>query len=110
MATWLGWYGPKKGRGSVEDIVSHKPQVKAELAYQAALIYARAASNLEVKPRERTGQSTVQIEGPSSGRLLDWAVFLDAGENDKGASYGIEEEHNILGEAIGRAIRRGKGA
>lgn len=110
MATWLGWYGPNKGSGSVEDIVSHKPQVKAELAYQASLIYARAASNLEVRPRERTGQSTVQLEGPASGRRLDWVVFLDGGENDKGASFGIEKEHNILGEAIGRAIRRGSGA
>ena len=109
MVRWLGWYGPKQGRGSVEDKVSHKPQVKAELGFQAGLIYARAATNLEVLPRERTGQSQVKIEGPGSGRLLDWVVSLDGGEFSKGASIGIEKRHGIIAEAVGRARRRGAG-
>lgn len=114
MARWLGWYGPDEGRGSVEDIVSHKPQVKAELASQAALMYARARSNLEVRPEIRTGEATVGIHGPAHGRFLDYVVYLDAGgdrpgEDTVGAALSIERRHGILAEAVGRAIRRGAG-
>lgn len=107
MAYWIKWYGPRRGPGSVEDIVSHKPQVKGELAFQANLIHARASSNLEVAPKERTGESFVGIEGPSSGRRLDYFVYLDAGEERKGATIGIESELGIMAEAVGRAVRRG---
>lgn len=114
MARWIKWYGPDRGRGSVEDVVSHQPQVKAELASQAMLIYARAASNLETKPRLRTGESSVGIHGPAQGRYLDYIVYLSAGgEGDEGtadAASGIERTHGILAEAVGRAIRRGAGS
>lgn len=114
MARWLTWYGPDRGRGSVEDIVSHKPQVKAALAYEAGLIFARAASNLEVRPETRTGEARVGIDGPGTGRLLDYIVYLRAGgdepgEDTKGASINIERRHGILAEAVGRATRRGAG-
>ena len=115
MARWIRWYGPDSGKGSVEDTVSHKPQVKAELAYQANLIAARARSNLEVSPRERTGEAQIGIDGPANGRLLDYIVYLDPGgdrpgEDVKGAAINIEARHGILSEAVGRAIRRGKSA
>lgn len=115
VARWLGWYGPNSGRGSVEDIVSHKPQVKSELRFQANLIYSRAKSNLEVKPETRTGEAQVGIHGPAQGTLLDYYVYLDAGgdrpgEDTKGAAINIERRHGILAEAVGRAIRRGKSA
>lgn len=110
MAEWIKWYGPRSGRGSVEDVVSHKPQVKAELAAQAHLIAARASSNLAVSPKHRTGESNIGTQGPSSGRKLDWVVFLDSGEGSKGASAGIEQELGILSESVGRAIRRGVGS
>ena len=110
MAYWIKWYGPKSGRGSVEDIVSHKPQVKAELALQASQIAARASSNLNVSPKRRTGESSIGLEGPASGRKLDWVVYLDSGEGNKGASAGIEQELGILAESVGRAIRRGVSA
>lgn len=110
MANWIKWYGPKSGHGSVEDIVSHKPPVKAELGVQAHLIAARASSNLQVAPKHRTGESSIGLQGPSSGRKLDWVVYLDSGEGKKGASVGIEQELGVLAEATGRAIRRGVGA
>lgn len=114
MARWLTWYGPRSGKGSVEDIVSHKPQVKSALAYHAGLIYARAAANLEIMPRERTGEASIGIDGPASGRFLDYVVYLKAngdepGEDTKGASINIEKRHGILAEAVGRATRRGAG-
>lgn len=87
--------------------MSHKPQVKAELAKQATRMAARASSNLEVAPKHRTGESFVGLEGPSSGRLLDWYVYLDSGENSKPASLAIEQELGVLAESAGRAIRRG---
>lgn len=114
MARWLTWYGPREGKGSVEDIVSHKPQVKSALAYHAGLIFSRASSNLEVKPELRTGEARIGIDGPSSGRLLDYVVYLDPGgdrpgEDTKGAAINIERRHGILAEAVGRATRRGAG-
>lgn len=110
MARWLGWYGPRRGHGSVEDIVSHKRQVKDELAIQAHLIAARASSNLEVAPKHRTGESFVGVEGPGSGRRLDYYVYLDSGEEDKVATMSIESELGVLAEAVGRSIRRGASA
>lgn len=109
MAKWLGWYGPRRGHGSVEDIVSHKRQVRDELALQAGLIHARATSNLEVAPKHRTGESFVGMEGPSGGRRLDYFVYLDSGEENKVATLSIESELGIMSEAIGRSIRRGAG-
>lgn len=113
MPRWIRWYGPNRGRGSVEDVVSHQPQVKAALKFHAGLIYARAASNLEIKPELRTGQSQVGIEGPANGRLLDYVVTLNAGgpgdEGTVAAAFGIEQHHGILAEAVARARRRGVG-
>jgi hypothetical protein len=115
MPRWLRWYGPDEGKGSVEDIVSHQPQVKAELAFQANLIRARAQSNLEVRPKERTGEAQIGIDGPAQGRYLDYIVYLDPGgdrpgEDVKGAAIDIERRHGILAEAVGRAVRRGRSA
>ena len=114
MPRWLGWYGPRRGRGSVEDVVSHQPEVKRELKYQAGLIYARAASNLETRPEVRTGEASVGLHGPEQGRFLDYVVYLDPGgdrpgEDTTGAALRIEQRHGILAEAVGRAIRRGSG-
>jgi hypothetical protein len=115
VARWLRWYGPDSGKGSVEDIVSHQPQVKAELAYQANLIASRARSNLEIRPETRTGEAQIGIHGPAQGRYLDYIVFLDPGgdrpgEDVKAAAINIERRHGILSEAVGRAIRRGMSA
>ena len=114
MAHWIKWYGPRRGRGSVEDKVSHQPQVKASLATHAASIFADAAFALESRPEVRTGEAQVGLNGPPHGRELDWVVMLNSNnkgtpEDRRAASFSIEKRHGILASAIGRARAGGRG-
>lgn len=80
MAEWLGFNGPPKGAGSVEDVVSHLPAVKAELKMQAHALAARATSNLSL--HHDTGNARIAIVSPPTTKL-DWHVALyDAGQRD----------------------------
>lgn len=81
MAKFLGWEGPPRGKGSVEDVVAHTKIVRKALEDTAKQIHRRAKSNLELAPKERTGAARVSILG-SPPSLLDWYVFL---EDDPGA-------------------------
>lgn len=75
--TWFS-YGkedsPDKrfGDGSVEDVVSHLPIVKARLRTEAEAIHELALMRLITVPEHRTGGAKLGIEK----RKLDWEVFL----------------------------------
>ena len=80
MAEWLGFNGPVRGPGSVEDVVSHLPAVKAELKSSAHALAARAQSNLSL--HRQTGNAKIAIVSPPKTKL-DWHVALyDAGQAD----------------------------
>lgn len=86
MAEWLGFINdsgaerPLKGRGSVEDEVSHLPAVKAELKSAAHALAARTSSNLSL--HRDTGNARVGIVSPPETKL-DWHVAIyDAGQGD----------------------------
>jgi len=86
MAKWLGFIFPSgadrplKGRGSVEDEVSHLPATKAELKAQAHALAARASSNLSL--HRDTGHAKIAIVSPPTTKL-DWHVALyDTGQQD----------------------------
>lgn len=80
MAEWLGFNGPLKGPGSVEDVVSHLPAVKAELKAQGSAIAARARSNLSL--HHDTGNARIAVISPPKTKL-DWHVALyDSGTQD----------------------------
>ncbi|MBT2587947.1 DUF5403 family protein [Arthrobacter sp. ISL-95] len=80
MAEWLGFNGPPKGPGSVEDIVSHLPAVKSELKAQGSAIAARARSYLSL--HHDTGNARITVVAPPQTKL-DWHVALyDVGEQD----------------------------
>ena len=80
MAEWLGFNGPLKGPGSVEDVVSHLPATKAELKSASHALAARASSNLSL--HRQTGNARIGIVSPPQTKL-DWHVALyDAGQQD----------------------------
>jgi hypothetical protein len=80
MAEWLGFNGPPKGPGSVEDVVSHLPATKAELKSAAHALAARTQSNLSL--HRDTGNAHVGIVSPPMTKL-DWHVAIyDAGQGD----------------------------
>jgi hypothetical protein len=86
MAEWLGFINasgaerPLKGRGSVEDEVSHLPAVKTELKAQASALAARTRSNLSL--HRDTGNAKVTVISPPKTKL-DWHVAIyDAGQGD----------------------------
>lgn len=107
MAKWLGWVDnsmaprPKRGRRSVESVVSHLPKTQAALATSSAELRARAQARLESLPRERTGRSQVHSEK----RALDHVVYLTEGEHGKGGAVGIEMRLGILSGAVKGMIR-----
>lgn len=102
MARWLGWQypsgarRPRRGNGSVEDVVSHLPKTKAALATGAYELASRGQARLESLPKHRTGRSRVKV----TKRDLDYVVVLEEGEHGKGGAVGIEARHNILGGAV----------
>ncbi|PRB44336.1 hypothetical protein CQ020_03765 [Arthrobacter sp. MYb23] len=80
MAEWLGFNGPLKGPGSVEDIVSHLPAVRSELKAQGSAIAARARSNLSL--HRDNGDARIAVISPPKTKL-DWHVALyDEGAQD----------------------------
>jgi hypothetical protein len=80
MAEWLGFNGPPRGPGSVEDIVSHLPATKTELKAQASALAARTRSNLSL--HRDTGNAKVAVISPPQTKL-DWHVAIyDTGQQD----------------------------
>lgn len=86
MAEWLGFINdsgaerPLKGRGSVEDEVSHLPAVKTALRTQASFLAARTRSYLQM--HRNTGHARVAIIRPPTTKL-DWHVAIyDEGMQD----------------------------
>lgn len=73
MAEWLGFNGPVRGPGSVEDVVSHLPAVKSELKAQGSAIAARSRSNLSL--HRDTGNARIAVISPPQTKL-DWHVAL----------------------------------
>lgn len=127
MAEWLGWNGPHWGKGSVEDVVSHQPQVRKSLDGHANAIARYAASNLSL--HRKTGAAQIHVVG-APPRDLDWWVYL-ADPTDKRAPASIEFGHwagklgskegpleeghsrtwveglHPLGDAVQKAVRKG---
>ncbi|MDR6794372.1 hypothetical protein J2X12_002891 [Pseudarthrobacter oxydans] len=80
MAEWLGFNGPVRGPGSVEDVVSHLPATKAALKSAGHALAARTQSNLSL--HRDTGNAKVVIISPPKTKL-DWHVaIVDAGQKD----------------------------
>jgi hypothetical protein len=80
MAEWLGFNGPLKGPGSVEDVVSHLSATRAELKSAAHALAARTSSNLML--HRDTGNAKVITVSPPTTKL-DWHVaIVDAGQGD----------------------------
>lgn len=102
MAKWLGYHDnagrerPREGARSVEDVVSHQPQVVAALASTAAGIARRADMSLDVRPKVRTGASKIRME---QGKL-DYYVMLT--DESHASAYSIERELGILRGSITR--------
>lgn len=116
---WLVPLTPKT-RGSLDDIVSHAEPVVAKLQDVANDIGRRAASNLDVRSRKRTGRSRIRVvhQGgiTASGRtsLLDSHIYLEDTDPNKGDRKGsvlsIEREHHVLGDAVDHVAIRYKGS
>lgn len=99
MAEWLGFNGPAKGSGSVEDVVSHLPAVKTELKAAASALAARARSNLSL--HRRTGNARIAIVSPPQTKL-DWHVALyDAGQQDGVADRTDNENKSAISIEMG---------
>lgn len=116
----IQWYGPSRGRGSVEDIVSHLDVVQDELDVHARQIARDADRVLDSAPN-RTGESQIIIVRPPATDL-DRHVYLydprgiaasasiEFGywhATTKGAGYN-DARDDVLGDAEG-PIMRGQG-
>ena len=127
MAGPIEWYGPPRGRGSVEDIVSHMNDVREAVGNKVTSMAGEAAALLEAhKGRyyERSAHPRIVIQ-PAPPRKLDWWILLEADLITKNpeadassAAMGIEfgdkrgrRDSNIpglhiLGRIVGRNVRR----
>lgn len=85
----IKWRGPRRGPGSVEDIVSHMPQVKAKVRRHADSMGDHAESTLLV--HRATGDAQIStVHAPKTD--LDSYVILSASGGKK-APLSIENGH-----------------
>jgi hypothetical protein len=123
----IEWYGPKRGKGSVEDIVSHMPAVREEVGGRAMGMAREAAALLEAhrgRHYARSAHPRIVVQ-PAPPRKLDWWILLEADLLTKNpqadassAAMGIEFGDrrargdsnlpglHILGRIVGRNVRR----
>ena len=107
MAEWLGFNGPLKGPGSVEDVVSHLPAVKAELKSSAHALGARAQSNLSL--HRQTGNARIAIVSPPKTKL-DWHVALyDVGAQDSVPDRTDNGNKSAISIELGHWVKTKKG-
>lgn len=107
MAKWLGFNGPRRGPGSVEDVVSHLPATKAALKMAAHKLAARTQSNLSL--HRDTGNAHVTIVSPPTTKL-DWHVaIVDAGQRDGVADRTDNENKSALSIELGHWVKTKKG-
>lgn len=103
MAEWLGFNGPLKGSGSVEDIVSHLPAVRAELKSAGHALAARARSNLSL--HKDNGHAKVMIVSPPKTKL-DWHVaIVDATPPDSAGDRTDNENKSAISIEMGHWVK-----
>lgn len=118
----IQWYGPNRGRGSVEDIVSHLGVVQDAIEGHAEKIAADADRVLDGAPH-RTGEATIKIVRPPATDLDRHVYLVDprgfaaaasielgywhATKGNKGGGYYVGRD-DTLGGAEG-PIQRGQG-
>lgn len=114
MAKWLGFIDnsgasrPHYGAGSVGDVVSHLPGVRAAVRTEAQKIGTIADLLLDTRPQQRTGASDVYV---TQGELDQYVVLQDntpgaSPEERKAAAAGIEMQHRVLHDALAQRFRR----
>lgn len=85
----MRWYGPRRGPKSVEGIVSHKPQVKAELRKRAESMGDYAETVLAV--HRDTGDSHIDTIHAGTTDLDSYVILKASG--GKRAAISIEHGH-----------------
>lgn len=113
MAKWLGFIYPSgadrplKGRGSVEDEVSHLPAVRGALKSQGHALAARTQSNLSL--HRDTGNARVIIVAPPQTKL-DWHVaIVDTGQRDSVPDRTDNENKSAISIELGHWAKTKKG-
>jgi hypothetical protein len=100
------WYGPERGRNSVEDVVSHLPGVRAALAGKAMGMAREAAALLAV--HHRKGQAYIDVVG-APPRKLDWYIHLrDADPGGKGKAGKNRADRSAMSIEFGWVTKSGK--
>lgn|GEM_PF-7006166 len=80
----IEWYGPARGKGSVEDTVSHMEPVR-QAVFGKAMGMGREAA-MELSLHHRTGHAHIEVEG-APPRTLDSYIYLrDADPGGEGRS------------------------
>ena len=123
----IEWYGPERGKGSVESHVSHMDGTRAAVLGAAMGIGRDAAANLSA--HYRRGNAYIEVEG-APPRKLDAYVYLrdsDPGGEGKGGKnkndrsamsieFGWTTKNgefvpglHILGNAMKRAAAKNRG-
>lgn len=97
MAT-IKWYGPRRGPGSVEDVVSHMDVVQEALEEHAQHI-ARDADRILDSAPHRTGSATIQIIRPPRTPLDRHVYLVDPNGFKAAASIEFGYWHATKGQA-----------
>jgi len=102
----ITWYGPLKGEGSVDDVVSHTAEVHDALRIHANALALSAEFLLDVLPKHRTGDAQIGVQQAK----LDYWVYMHDPQNFMGAKS-IEDGHwvNGYGEQRRRALGESEG-
>lgn len=102
----IHWYVPERTKGSVEDIVSHMPEVRRAVAGQAMGMAREAAALLSV--HVRTGRAHIDVEGAPPHKL-DWYVLLrDQDPGGEGKAGANKRDRSAMSIEFGWTTKTGK--
>lgn len=102
----IEWYGPDRGKGSVEDTVSHMPEVRRAVFGKAMGMGREAAMALSA--HRHRGNAFIEVEG-APPRLLDAYIYLrDADPGGEGIAGRNKADRSAMSIEFGWTTKKGK--
>lgn len=102
----IEWYGPERGKGSVESHVSHMDGTRAAVLGAAMGIGRDAAANL--RAHYRRGNAYIEVEGAPPRKLDAYVYLRDSDPGGEGKAGKNKFDRSAMSIEFGWTTKKGK--
>lgn len=102
----IEWYGPERGKGSVESHVSHMDGTRAAVLGAAMGIGRDAAANLSA--HYRRGNAYIEVEGAPPRKLDAYVYLRDSDPGGEGKGGKNKNDRSAMSIEFGWTTKNGK--